>query len=95
MHELKCKCGGKLHKHEIKGWKMNKKSPIYKQRYKCTECGKTITTPLDGIMDKFCNISITQKIIKNTEFTSHIFHNTYKNFFNIILNNKNQSNINI
>ena len=55
MAERTCSCGGKLHKHEIKRWKMNKIFPIFKQRYRCTECGKTITTPLDGIVDKYCN----------------------------------------
>lgn len=50
-------CGAKLHRHEIKEWKMNKKTVLYKQRYKCTnpECSKTVTTELPGLVDKYCN----------------------------------------
>lgn len=29
-------CGAKLHRHEIKEWKMNKEILLYKQRYRCT-----------------------------------------------------------
>ena len=34
MKDTTCSCGGKLHKHETKEWKMNKKYVIFKQRYK-------------------------------------------------------------
>ena len=47
--------GRKLHKHEIKECKMNKKYSIFKQRCKCPSCGKTITTPLDCLLEKYCN----------------------------------------
>ena len=49
-------CGSKLHKHEIKEWEMNKKTTVYKQRYKCTNqtCSKTLTTELPDIVDKHC-----------------------------------------
>ena len=49
-------CGSKLHKHEIKEWEMNKKTTVYKQRYKCTNhaCSKTLTTELPEIVDKHC-----------------------------------------
>ena len=40
MAERTCHCGGKLHKHEIKPWNMDKLFPIFKQRYKCKKCGK-------------------------------------------------------
>ena len=49
-----CKCGNKLHKHEIIDWEMDKKYHIYKYRYKCPKCGKTIITPLSEIVDKGC-----------------------------------------
>ena len=49
-------CGARLHKHEIKKWKTNKKTFVYKQRYKCTNhsCLKTVTTDLPEIVDKHC-----------------------------------------
>ena len=54
MTETTCSCGGKLHKHEIKQWKMNKRFPIYKQRYKCQSCQKnhhhTIKRPCRQIL---------------------------------------------
>ena len=35
---------------------MNKKTTLYKQRYKCTNhtCSKTLTTELPDIIDKHC-----------------------------------------
>lgn len=50
-------CGDKLHRHEIKVWEMNKKTNVYKQRYKCTNksYSKTVTTELPDIIDKHCN----------------------------------------
>ena len=77
MKEITCKCGGKLHKHEIKGWKLDKIFPIYKQRYKCKECGKTITTPLEGIVDKYCNY--TSIIMDLALIIDSIEHTSYKN----------------
>ena len=63
MAERTCHCGGKLHKHEIKPWNMDKLFPIFKQRYKCKKCGKTITTPLNGIVDKHCTYTGKLKIL--------------------------------
>ena len=77
MKETTCFCGGKLHKHEIKEWKMNKKFIIFKQRYKCKCCGKTITTPLNGIADKYCNY--TSKIVDLALILDSIEHTSYKN----------------
>ena len=56
---------------------MNKIFPIYKQRYKCTTCGKTITTPLKGIVDKYCNY--TSIIMDLTLKIDSIEHTSYKN----------------
>ena len=60
-------CGSKLHRHEIKDWEMNKKTSVYKQRYKCTNktCSKTITTELSDIVDKYCNYTKDIKKIGN------------------------------
>ena len=60
-------CGSKLHRHEIKEWEMNKKTNVYKQRYKCTNksCSKTVTTELPDIVDKYCNYTIDIKKIGN------------------------------
>jgi len=60
-------CGSKLHKHEIKKWEMNKKTTIYKQRYKCTNhtCSKTPTTELPDIIDKHCCYTKNIKQIGN------------------------------
>ena len=77
MKETTCECGGKLHKHEIKGWKMDKIFPIYKQRYKCKECEKTITTPLNGIVDKYCNY--TSILMDLALLIDSIEHTSYKN----------------
>lgn len=77
MNETKCSCGGKLHKHEIKEWKMNKKFKIFKQRYKCKSCRKTITTPLNGLVDKNCNY--TSKIMDLALKIDSIEHTSYKN----------------
>ena len=76
MTETTCSCGGKLHKHEIKQWKMNKIFPIYKQRYKCQSCQKTITTPLNGLADKYCNY--TSKIMDLALTIDYIQHISYK-----------------
>lgn len=77
MADRTCPCGGKLHKHEIKLWKMNKIFPIYKQRYKCCECGKTMTTPLNGIVEKHCNY--TTYIMDLILHIDSIEHTSYKN----------------
>ena len=60
-------CGSKLHRHEIKDWEMNKKTKVYKQRYKCTNksCSKTVTTELPDIVDKHCNYTKDIKKIGN------------------------------
>ena len=60
-------CGAKLHRHEIKDWEMNKKTPVFKQRYKCTNksCSKTVTTDLPDIVDKHCNYTKDIKKIGN------------------------------
>lgn len=77
MADRTCPCGGKLHKHEIKLWKMNKIFPIYKQRYKCCECGKTLTTPLNGIVERHCNYTTyIMDLIPNID---SIEHTSYKN----------------
>lgn len=77
MAERTCNCGGKLHKHEIKLWNMNKLFPIYKQRYKCQKCGKTITMPLNGIVDKHC--TYTTRIMDLILSIGSIEHTSYKN----------------
>ena len=56
---------------------MNKKYTIFKQRYKCKACGKTITTPLDGIVDKYCNY--TSKIMDLSLIIDSIQHISYRN----------------
>ena len=77
MKEPVCKYGEKAHKHEIKDWEMNKKFHIFKQRYKCTSCGKTFTTPLNGIVDKCC--SYTTKIMDLSLTLDSIEHTSYRN----------------
>ena len=68
-------CGSKLHRHEIKEWEMNKKTNVYKQRYKCTNnsCLKTITTELPNIVDKNCNYTKDIKQIGNIWFSCYCF----------------------
>ena len=56
---------------------MNKIFCIYKQRYKCKSCRKTITTPLNGIVDKYCNY--TSIIINLALKIDSIEHTSYKN----------------
>lgn len=68
-------CGAKLHRHEIKEWKMNKEILLYKQRYRCTNsaCSKTITTPLPEIVEKNCCFTKEIRQIGNEiEYLEHI-----------------------
>ena len=60
-------CGSNLHRHEIKEWEMNKKTTVFKQRYKCANksCSKTVTTELPDIVDKYCNYTKDIKKIGN------------------------------
>lgn len=77
MSERTCYCDSKLHKHEIKPWKMDKLFHIFKQRYKCQKCGKTTTTSLNGIVDKHCNYTTRIKdLILNIDFIKYV---SYKN----------------
>lgn len=50
-----CECGNKLHKHDLINWNMDKKYPLFKYRYICPKCNKTIITPLEPIVKKGCN----------------------------------------
>ncbi len=71
-------CGSKLHRHEIKEWKINKKLTVFKQRYKCTNssCSKTITTPLTDIVEKNC--CYTQEIRQMGNEIEGIEHISYE-----------------
>ena len=78
-----CKCGNKLHKHEIIGWEMDKKYHIYKYRYKCPKCGKTIITPLSEIVDKgCCYTNEFKEIVTNLYSKEHIAYCNAVNFIN-------------
>lgn len=78
-----CECGGKLHKHQLINWNMDKQYPIYKYQYKCSQCGKTIVTPLPDLVDKYCNytIDIKQEII-NLYDKEHISYANTTDFLN-------------
>ena len=78
-----CECENKLHKHEIIDWNMDKKYPIYKYRYKCPHCGKTIITPLPGIVDKGCCYTIEFKeTVTNLDSKEHIPYSSMAKFIN-------------
>ena len=78
-----CKCGNKLHKHEIIDWEMDKKYHIYKYRYKCPKCGKTIITPLSEIVDKgCCYTNEFKEIVTNLYSKEHIAYCNAVNFIN-------------
>ena len=78
-----CKCGNKLHKHTIIDWDMDKKYPIYKYQYRCPECGKTIITPLHGIVDKGCCYTVDiQETIVNLYDKEHISYANATDFIN-------------
>lgn len=78
-----CECGGKLHKHQLVEWEMDKQYPIYKYQYRCCECGKTIVTPLPAIVDKGCNytVDIKQEIV-NLYDKEHIAYANSADFIN-------------
>ena len=79
-------CGAKLHKHEIKKWKINKQTIVYKQRYKCTDhaCSKTITTPLSKIVEKNC--CYTKEIRKKGNEIEYLEHTSYEKKSELIEN---------
>ena len=78
-----CKCGNKLHKHAIVNWNMDLKYPIFKYQYKCEKCGKTIITPLDGIVDKCCSYTKdTKNLVVNIYSNEHISYANASNFIN-------------
>ena len=80
-----CDCGHKLDKHAIVDWNMDLKYLIFKYRYICPECGKTIITPLKGIVDKSCNYTIdTKNFVVNIYSNEHI---SYANTSNLINDN--------
>ena len=61
---------------------MNKKYIIFKQRYKCQSCGKTITTLLDGLVDKYCNYA--SKIMDLALSIDSIVHTSYRNKLKLV-----------
>ena len=78
-----CKCGNKLHKHAIVSWKMDRKYPIFKYQYKCEKCGKTIVTPLEGIVDKYCSYTNdTKNLVVNLYSNEYISYANASNFIN-------------
>ena len=78
-----CKCGNKLHKHAIVNWNMDLKYPIFKYQYKCEKCGKTIITPLKGIVDKYCSYTKdTKNLVVNIYSNEHISYANASNFIN-------------
>ena len=78
-----CKCGNKLHKHEIIDWEMDKKYSIYKYRYKCPKCSKTIITPLPEIVGKSCCYTNEFKeIVTNLYSKEHIAYSNAAKFIN-------------
>ena len=83
MTDPVCKCGNKLHKHEIINWEMDKKYSIYKYRYKCPKCGKTIITPLPEIVDKgCCYTNEFKEIITNLYSKEHVAYSNATKFIN-------------
>ena len=83
MTDPTCECGNKLHKHSIITWDMDKKYHIYKYRYKCPNCGKTIVTPLPDIVDKGCNYTREFKeIVTNLYSKEHIAYSNTAKFLN-------------
>lgn len=83
MTDPVCNCGNKLHKHEIIDWEMDKKYSIYKYRYKCPKCGKTIITPLPEIVDKgCCYTNEFKEIITNLYSKEHVAYSNATKFIN-------------
>ena len=78
-----CECGGNLHKHDIIDWSMDKRYSIFKYRYRCSQCGKTIITPLPDIVDKGCNYTVDiKREIVNLYDKEHISYANATNFLN-------------
>ena len=78
-----CECGSNLHKYAIINWKMNNIYPIFKYRYRCPKCVKTIVTPLPDIVDKGCTYTNDIKgEVVNLYSKEHISHANCSDFLN-------------
>ena len=83
MSDPVCECGSKLHKHDLINWDMDKKYPIFKYRYICPECNKTIITPLESIVKKGCNYTENIRVITmNLYSKEHISYANATKFLN-------------
>lgn len=78
-----CECGNKLDKHAIIKWEMDLKYSIFKYQYKCRTCGKTIITPLNGIVDKYSSYTNdTKDLVVNIYSNEHISYANATKFIN-------------
>ena len=78
-----CECTHKLHKHAIIPWEMDLTYPFFKYQYKCEKCGKTIITPLEGIVDKHCSYTKdTKDFVVNLYSNEHISYANATKFIN-------------
>ena len=78
-----CECGNKLHKHDLINWNMDKKYPIFKYRYICPKCNKTIITPLEPIVKKGCNYTEDIRVMTmNLYSKEHISYANATKFIN-------------
>ena len=78
-----CECGSKLHKHDLINWNMDKKYPIFKYRYICPKCKKTIITPLEDIVKKGCNYTEDIRVMTmNLYSKEHISYANATRFLN-------------
>ena len=78
-----CECGNKLHKHDLINWNMDKKYPLFKYRYICPKCNKTIITPLEPIVKKGCNYTEDIRVMTmNLYSKEHISYANATRFIN-------------
>lgn len=78
-----CECGNKMHKHNILDWEMDKQYPIHKYQYRCPKCGKTMVTPLPGIVKPSCNYTNDiREMVVNLYSKEHISYAHTTDFLN-------------
>ena len=81
--DITCECGCTMHRNQYTPWKMDGKYSIYKVRYRCLKCNKTIGPDLDWIAKKgFTYTEDINKIGLNINAVEHISYEKIKDYTN-------------
>ena len=78
-----CECNSKMERHQYTKWKMDGKYPIFKLRYKCPKCKKTIGPQMDYISIKGCTYTEDiQRIPYDINSVEHISYEKTSDYIN-------------